>query len=160
MKLIPLSQGAFAKVDDEDYDGLSKHRWYLACKTYAARNKKVRKKRITILMHRELIKVNSKMQIDHINGDGLDNRKANLRICTKAQNAKNSKGRKHHTSSKFKGVAKHTEADGFRCSIVLNRKKIYLGSFRTEEAAALAYNEAAIKYHGEFARLNEIGGAA
>jgi hypothetical protein len=95
------------------------------------------------------------MQVDHINGNTLDNRKENLRICTQNQNGKNRLLNKNNVSG-YKGVT-YKKANKLWCAqIVVNYHKMYLGLFTTAEAAALAYNEAAKKYHGEFAKLNEV----
>lgn len=97
--------------------------------------------------------------IDHINGDGLDNRKQNLRICTKSENACN-RGIDRDNTSGYKGVCyisnKTKRVKRWIAQIAINKKHICIGYFHTKEEAAIAYNEAATKYHGEFAKLNII----
>lgn len=150
MKLIKLTQGKEAIVDDEDYEYLNKFKWYYHNRGYACTyiNKKLK------LMHRVIIK--SKLDIDHINLNGLDNRKENLRPANKRQNMANSKKMQNKTS-KYKGVFKRkTRKTSWLATIKYNKKAIYLGSFKEEKDAARAYNEAAIKYFGEFARINDV----
>lgn len=108
-------------------------------------------------LHRLITNANVMEYVDHINGNTLDNRRSNLRICTKAQNCKNRGLSKNKTSKvNFKGVTYYKSNKKYIARITNNENKIYLGSFNTAEEAAKAYNEAAIKYHGEFARLNVI----
>lgn len=104
-------------------------------------------------MHRVILGAVRGQIVDHINGDGLDNRRANLRICTTAENIRNS--RKHADSkvSQFKGVTRGHRGK-FRAQITLNRKKYNLGDYSTQEAAAMAYDAAARKHFGEFGRTN------
>lgn len=93
--------------------------------------------------------------VDHINGNGLDNRRSNLRLATRAQNARN---RGVNTKSKLglKGVSYSKDTLKWRAYIMVNKKQIHLGLHNTPEEAAYAYNEAALKYHGDFASLNVI----
>ena len=108
-----------------------------------------------VLLHRFILSVKKGEFIDHINGIKLDNRRSNLRICSKQQNHFNSKKRKN-TSSKYKGVHFYKAYNKYMAKIMLNRKSIFLGYFKTEKEAAKAYNQAARIYHGKFARLNII----
>jgi hypothetical protein len=107
-------------------------------------------------MHRMVMKAPPDMLVDHINQNGLDNRRSNLRLATGAQNQRNAHGRGIHrgkpSSSRFRGVSR----SGMKWSahISVNGKNIRLGTFRTEEQAARAYDTAARIYHKEFARLN------
>jgi len=103
-------------------------------------------------MHRQIIHVPEGYVIDHINGNGLDNRKANLRPATVAQNAWNSK--KRNPRSGYKGVCFDKDKGLWRAAIVCNRKRIHLGYFKDKTTAAKAYDKAAKKYHGQFASLN------
>jgi hypothetical protein len=162
---IPLTQGKFAIVDPADYYRLAKFKWRL-CRTkgknvlYAERSirlpessrKRGSGRYSRILMHRQLIHVPDGYVIDHINGNGLDNRRANLRLATVAQNAWNSK--KRNPRSGYKGVWFAKDKHLWRAAIVCNRKRIHLGYFKNKIAAAHAYDNAAKKYHGDFASLN------
>lgn len=151
-KLIPLSQGKFAIVDADDYERLIQHKWHTTSHGYAARNVGKHPNRTLLGMHREIMA--AVCHIDHINGNPLDNRKCNLRECTPAQNNANSIGRPSNRSGKYKGI---TERGGrWAAQIISAGKNTWLGVYETEEDAAMAYNEAAIYLHGEFARLNTI----
>jgi len=92
--------------------------------------------------------------LDHKNLKRNDNRIVNLRLATRAENNRNRDGFKR--VSKFKGVSKNSQSKNFAATIAVDRKKIHIGSFDTEEKAAVAYNKAARKFHGKFARLNKI----
>ena len=105
-----------------------------------------------INMHREILHPKDNMLVDHVNGNGLDNRRANLRECTNPQNCQN----RRIKSWAYKGVYPSISQNRYWATISANEEKIYLGSFPDETSAARAYNEAAIKYHGEFASLNKI----
>lgn len=160
MKKIPLSQGKFAIVDDEDYDRLiamgkwSYQRGY-AVRTYREKtNQGVFIKKNTS-MHRVLLNANEGDIIDHINGDRFDNRKSNLRICSNAQNIRNSGLRKNNLSG-FKGVYFHKRTGKWYSQIRTDKKRLFLGSFETDIQAAIAYNAAALIHHGQFAKLNQI----
>lgn len=157
MKSIPISNGKYAKVNDEDFDLVSKYHWHMDGAGYARTNvwrdgKKVSAPR----MHRLLFPdVDTKLHIDHINGDGLDNRRDNLRISSCSQNLMN-RGPQNNNSSGYKGVIYDKSRSKWRAEICVDKKRKYLGRFETAEAAACAYNLAATKYHGEFAFQNKI----
>lgn len=158
-RLIPLSQGKFAIVDATDFEFLNRWKWHVFSgnhrqkkKFYAVRNSKGPNKRI-IFMHRALLKPGIGFEGDHKNGDSLDNRRENLRICTHLQNSQNS-GMRHHNTSGFKGVSFHKKAGAWEAYICPNYKKKYLGLFSTKEEAAHAYDSAAKTCFGEFAILN------
>ncbi len=158
MKKILLSQGKYALVDDTDYEEVSKYKWSFDPKGYAFRNtdKSIpRKDRRIIYLHRQLLDAKKGEYCDHINGDKSDNRKINLRICTNAQNIQNRKIGKNNTTG-YKGIQWHPQDKLWHAVITVNRKIISLKYWKTKKEAALAYNEGAIKYHGDFAKLNKI----
>jgi len=156
---IVLSQGKHALVDPDDYDRLGRHKWYVCKRSntcYAIRGQwsPELKKRLTISMHREIIDIPEGLYIDHVNHNGLDNRKANLRPATPAQNAQNAKYPKINTSSKYRGVWYNKKKKRWRAVIGINNTRKVIGNFREEIDAARAYDEAAKKHYGEFAVLN------
>lgn len=153
-KEIPLTQGRVALVDAEDYAYLNQRKWY-AWKDKTGRFYAVRKvgKHITLRMHREIMKTPKGMETDHINGDGLDNRQNNLRICTHSQNGMNSKTQSNNTSG-YKGVYYYKQTRRWMACITVRSKQKHLGYFMSNEKAALAYDKASLKYFGEFARPN------
>ena len=155
---IPLTQGYFAIVDPADYEPLSRYKWRL-CKTkgknvlYAERSVRRADGKVSrLLMHRQLIRPPDGYVIDHINGSGLDNRRANLRLATAAQNAWNA--RKRGGRSGYKGVWLAKDKGLWRAAIVCHGKRKHLGYFRDKQDAAKAYDRAARAYHGPFAVLN------
>ena len=160
MKEIPLTQGKVVLVDNEDYEMISKHNWSISHRNYVTRNiftpmVKGKRKHWKVYMHRQIMKVNGESIIDHINGNELDNRKTNLRICTQRENSYNSKISKNNTSG-FKGVTWRKSRKKWVAQIMYKRKGYGLGYFTDKIEAAKAYNEAAKKYFGEFAKLNEV----
>lgn len=143
--------------DLEDYDKIKDYCWYISFHNNK-KDKRVRtnirdcnNKRTTLFMHK-LIMPNDFMVIDHINRDPLDNRKSNLRICTQAQNTYNRKG----NGGIYKGVQKRKYDGKWIASIGYNGSHYYIGAFDTPELAALAYNEKAKEFFGEFAYLNDV----
>jgi hypothetical protein len=155
---IKLSRGKYAIVDDDDYYRLAGYKWYAqkAWNTYyAVRNEYGKKdeERKSILMHREIIKVGAGFVADHINHNGLDNRRANLREASFAQNNYNRRKIIRNKSSKYKGVYRH-RGKKWRAMIKVNKKSMHIGSFDDEAQAAKAYDQAARKYQGEFAVTN------
>lgn len=147
--------------DDEDFDLVMSLRWVPHKKTdnrtfYAICHKTINGKRVGTLLHRLILGVKNKtIHVDHKNGNGLDNRRSNLRICTHHQNMANQQLARNNTSG-YKGVfkLKHTKKDIYQAKITFMRKDIYLGYYPTAELAAVAYNDAAKLYFGKFARLN------
>ena len=153
---IPLTQGRFAKVDPEDYIWLSQFRWH--CKTninatYAVRTITVAGKSKRIYMHRQIMNTPAHLVCDHINHNGLDNRKQNLRNCTITQNNANSRSARG-ASSKYKGVSWNKKRKKWAAYIKKGKKQTRLGFFEDETEAAIAYDKATKKYQGEFANLN------
>jgi hypothetical protein len=155
IRRIPLSQGQYAIVDISDYEWLIQWKWN-AC--WDPKGKRFYAKRpgpnnSQIAMHRELTQAKPKYKVDHIDGDGLNNVRSNLRVCTHAQNCRNravSRARKNG----FKGVTRRRANGKWRVRIMVNYKLIYIGDFDDEIAGAHAYDKAAIRYHGKFAQLN------
>lgn len=156
-KRIKLSQGRFALVDAEDFEFLRQFSWYASWQpdagTFVARAT-VNGKRV--LMHRLIMKAPNGKEVDHANHKTLDNRKLNLRLCTRVQNCQNARLRRTRTLGKYKGVYKQRDREYWRAEITVCKKTIALGSFATERQGAAAYNKAAKKYHGEFACLNVL----
>lgn len=159
MKEIPLTQGKVALVDDEDFGLLNKRKWFFEPQKksdtgYAVRSKRLSTgKRVWERMHRLLLGLDleDKKKVDHINGNGLDNRKKNLRTCTKMQNAHNQKKRSNNTSG-YKGVTKHSGK--WRAAIGFKMRYYHIGLYDTPEQAAKAYDKKAKELYGDFVRPN------
>jgi hypothetical protein len=160
-KEIPLSNGMVAIVDAADYDFLMQWKWHICGGKrertwYAARNAPIsRGKQIQtrVMMHREILGAEPGTRIDHIDGDGLNNTRKNLRFCTHQQNLCNRPAQINNTSG-YKGVYWHKRASKWVAQISENGKRKYLGRFANAEDAAHAYDAAAKELYGEFARLN------
>jgi hypothetical protein len=156
MKKIELTQGKFAIVDDGDFEKLNKYKWHVhksGYRFYAERNERRGFGRITAKMHREITNAPNDMYVDHIDGDGLNNTRSNLRVCTNAQNQYNSRKPSNNTSG-FKGVSWHKRNKKWLARIKVNNKQNNLGYFDSLIEAAQAYDEAAKRYYGTFANLN------
>lgn len=143
-------------IDDEDYDKIKDFRWRVNLDkrsgVFYVRTGRIK----VICLHRYLLNCPKNMVVDHKNHNGLDNKKINLRICTNAENSKNKEKYKRGATSKYKGVHWGKDRNKWRASIKSDNRVIMIGQFDDEKKAAEAYNEAAIKYHGEFANLNKI----
>lgn len=158
-KLIPLTQGKFAVVDDADFEWLSGWKWHTVRKgrTHrAARNIRVKGKAEIVYMHRMILNPPPGMESDHVNGDGFDNRRANLRVCTHTQNCQN-RPKRRGCSSKYTGVCWDKYHHKWRSRICVKGRLKHLGYFSDEKKAAVAYNIAASKHFGDFARPNQVG---
>lgn len=156
MKEISLTQGYVALVDDEDYEELSQYRWYVRVNNhhrYASRKIKVEGKWVEIHMHRCLLSAPDNLLVDHVDGNGLNNVRANLRLATKSGNNQNSRMRKDNTSG-YKGVNWSKEHSGWRAEIKIDGKSKFLGYFQCPIEAAKIRDKAALELHGEFALLN------
>lgn len=154
MKEIILTQNRYAIVDDDDYEILNKYKWYYKTPYAARRVKGIRNK---VIMHRVIMgEIPEGLEVDHINGNKLDNRKCNLRVCRSCDNSKNV-SKTPGCSSKFKGVSWASARKRWRVEIKSGFNRYRLGSFKSEIEAAIAYNKKAIEVHGEFAKLNEVG---
>jgi len=159
MKEIELTRGLVALVDERDYERLNLFCWNAltpakARTAYARRDvrKDENRDERCVLMHREILGLSpGDVEVDHINGNGLDNRRRNLRICGRAENCRNSRPHKG-SASKFKGVTKDRKR--WRARIRIGGRTRYLGGFRTERKAVAAYDDAATKNFGKFAKRN------
>jgi hypothetical protein len=157
-RLIPLTRGLFAIVDESDFAELSQWRWY-ACpsgrkggrqKFYAARGVRCGARVRHFKMHRQITGAANGVAVDHRNGNSLDCRRHNLRLSTQTQNNRNKRG----WSALPKGVKR--DGNRFSARITYERRQYYLGSFLTIEDASAAYDRAATRFFGEFARPNSL----
>ena len=156
-RTLKLSQGAFALVDEDDYERMNAVKWTLSGK-YAQRKIRMPDGSYTSeLLHRAVLNAPRTLEVDHINGDGLDNRKINLRLSTRSQNRAHSTLRKS-TKTGFKGVYNNHRTKKFRASIKADSRKYNIGTFATAEEAARAYDREALRLHGEFAVTNQMLG--
>lgn len=164
MKRIPLTQGKFTLVDNADYDWLNRYKWHTRSRDarccYASRNIWIsNSKRRPTPLHRVILNAPDGIEVDHINGDGLDNRRSNLRLCSRNENARN---RRLNCNSKtgFKGVhlTRGNRKKPYRARIRLNGRRVVIGWYKTPEAAAQVYDLAALEHHGKFALTNKMLG--
>lgn len=161
-KEIPLTRGQVAIVDAADYEWLSQFKWYAVApngkhkdgKFYAVRHVfRDDGKRTLLKMHREILGAEPGVDVDHVDGNTLNNQRDNLRLCNRQQNTFNSRGQKNSVS-KYKGVSWHKHTRKWFAQIGVNGKNIFLGYYDTPEEAARARDTASLKYQGEFAYLN------
>jgi hypothetical protein len=148
-RLIPLTNGEFAVVDEEDYDELSQLTWHRGDRDYVVHTVGIAGETRQLLMHRVVTRAPHDILVDHWDGNRLDNRKQNLRPATYRQNAQN---RAPVNGRRFKGIFPFRGR--WKARIKFEGQNIYLGIYPTEEIAAMAYDHAAIRLFGEFARLN------
>ena len=161
MKRIKLSRGMWTLIYDKDFEIVSKFKRHCVkgLRTFYAFSRDENRKSIS--MHRFLLKASKGQIVDHINRNGLDNRRSNLRFCDKKENAFNSPKQRGNYSSKFKGVSFLKSDNRWIAQICAGPRMkngesqcIYLGCFLNEEKAAICYDKAALKYFGEFAYTN------
>jgi len=138
-------------IDTVDVTIVNQYKWWISNKGYVCSTQKSG----TILLHRLLLNTPPNMLTDHINMNTLDNRRTNLRICNDSGNVQN-REKPIVNKSGFKGVYYHRQTRKWAASISVDNKTIHLGLFKTPSEGARAYNKAAMKYHGEFARLNNV----
>ena len=159
MKEIYLTNGMVVFVDKEDFEDLNQYQWRAMLtrregKFYAVRTVKIDGHWTTELMHRRLVGIDG-LDVDHFDGNGLNNQRCNLRICTRSQNLGNRTACQNNVL-RLKGVRKHNLSKKFQAQITFKRKAIYLGLFDTPEEASQAYNTKAKELFGEFAKLNLV----
>lgn len=153
MKEIPLTKGFKAIVDDEDYEYLTQWKWRASPSgklIYAIRTIKINGHNKNVLMHRDVIKCPAGMFTDHINRNTLDNRKANLRVCSRLQNNVNTV----HKRNKSGYIGVYISGKKWRVKVTHNKKVIGFGTFDNPIDAARVYDDIVRKLHGEFAVTN------
>jgi hypothetical protein len=160
MKKIELGgkngAGKFAIIDDDDFDLIGKNKWHFVM-GYAVRDSRPRGARKVLYMHRVINKTPDGFDTDHIDGNRLNNQKINLRDCNRTQSNRNRGKHTSGNSSKYKGIILCKRENKYIARINISKdKRKYLGSFKNEKDAVIAYNNAAVIYHGEFARLNKV----
>jgi len=153
MKIIRLTKGYAALVDDEDFALLSQFKWNAKeCANSVYAKRKVQGKDLT--MHRAILGITDpQVKIDHIDGSGLNNQRCNLRIATSHQNQHNRRLNKNSTSG-FKGVTWRKDLNKWNAALEINTKRFHLGYFECPLQAAHAYDMAAVRHFGEFAHCN------
>lgn len=157
MKKIKLTQGKYAIVDNEDFENLNQHKWYFHKAGYALRTchkpRNVKKQEtFKVYMHHEIMGKHINKDIDHIDGNSLNNKKNNLRIVTHLQNTMNRWKPKRETSSQYKGVYYNKRDKGYYARLASK----CVGFFKDEKLAAQAYNIKALELFGQFALLNKV----
>lgn len=161
MQKIPLTQGKFALVDERDFAELSKYKWSAEKRGkifYASRYlKKINGEKTRIRMHTEIKKSPHGKEIDHIDRNGLNNQRSNLRICTRAENERNKLERSDNKSG-FKGVCWSKQYKKWRSRIQCNGKEFHLGYFKDKIKACETYIKYCKIYHGKFARFKKTTG--
>lgn len=163
MKHIPLTKGYLTIVDDKDYRLLKQWKWHATARktkndiyVYAARFAVVDGKETTIRMHREVSNASLGQEVDHRNGNTLDNRRKNLRVCTHAENMRASRRKMKGASSRYKGVWWASDRKKWAAGLKWKGANLKMGQYDTQEDAAVAYNVAAQFYYGAYAVLNDV----
>lgn len=158
MKLITLTRGLSARVSDRDWSRLSAFNWYAQSngggKFYAARDVRTVNNRVIILMHRDILSLSGILDGEHKDGDSLNNQRHNLRPATRSQNHANRIVLPKNKSCKFRGVSLQKTTGLFTAQISIENRKRHLGCFLDAKLAARAYDRAAFRQFGKFARLN------
>ena len=154
IRQIILSRGKVTIVDVNDYDWLSQWKWHM-CHDYAVRNIRIASGRKLIYLHKFILDASNNTEVDHVSRDTLDNRRCNLRLATRSQNQINTR-KIIGTTSKYKGVSWKTSNRKWVAQIQSNKKKIFIGYFDYETQAALAYNNKAKEFFGDFVKPNII----
>lgn len=155
MRTLSLTKGEVSILDDVDFERVSEFKWCYLKGGYAVRGQREGAKTRMIFLHRFLTNASKGQEVDHINGDKLDNRRSNLRICTSSQNKFNKSLQSNNTSG-YKGVSWNKDINKWVAQIWVNNKKFYIGVFTNKLDAALGYNEVALRLHGEFALTNQL----
>jgi hypothetical protein len=150
---IKLTKGQHALVDQEDFDYLNQWKWRFSGKYAVRSGPRSNYKRKFISMHRLLMGEPLGLEVDHVNGDKLDNRRSNLRLCSRQQNARNQKKTSINKSG-YRGVFWHSKAKKWCVQISVNKKNKHVGLFENLKDAARAYDSAARVFHGVFAKTN------
>lgn len=154
--IVPLTRGEFSIIDHEDIDVANGYNWYAHKSkdtSYAARAHCINGKIRNLFLHTAIMNTPDGLQVDHLDGNGLNNCRINLRFVNHSENQRNSRKPCNNTSG-YKGVTWHNGAWKWRAQIMIYRKHKHIGFFDITEEAARAYDAAALIYHGEFASLN------
>lgn len=157
MRVLILTQGQHTVIADSVYEWASKFKWYAKKDRntfYAARNIRLPDgRRVTSLLHREILKAPKGVEVDHQDGDGLNNLPDNIRICSSTENARN-RSIRPDTISGYKGVYFHKATGKWQAEIQIAGKRVHLGLFEQKIDAAKSYDRASLRLFGEFARPN------
>lgn len=151
---LPVGNGLVTQIDSEDYARLVQRRWYVSAHGYVVRS--IKRSPFSERIHRVILNAPRGVDVDHVNGNKLDNRKSNLRLCTVSQNLGNTSPDRKNNRSGFKGVSWCSRAEKWRAAIRKTGRQIHIGLFDDPVRAAAAYNVAAIRVFGDFARLNRM----
>lgn len=150
---IYLSRGKISIIDSVDFDRVSKYKWSFCSLGYAERRESVNMGGKIVRLHRFIMNAPKDKLVDHINGDGLDNRRVNLRLCTKSENMRNRNKTKINKSG-YKGVYFETQTNKWKAQINIDGKNVNLGRYPSPILAAKAYDKACKKFHGNFGKTN------
>lgn len=152
MKQIKFPKNRYALVDDRDYLKILKYKWHIDGRGYVMRNRLTKDDGSPIQLHRLILNPSQDKQVDHINGDRLDNRRDNLRVCSKSQNMCNRGPQKNNTSG-FKGIYYDKFAEKWRAKANFNGKVYSIARSKSKDKVIRAYNRLISKIQGEFAKL-------